>query len=266
MNRDLMQSQEIKENVRKSYAAITSTHGLVATKFYDEAELALVPPSARDLALGVANHLRYAEINEGDVILDIGCGGGIDTILAAHRTGPTGRVDALDFLPEMLERTAKAAAEAGLGNVRTVEGEMESIPLPDDSIDVVISNGVVNLAPRKARVFAECARVLRPGGQLCISDITIMQEDLSPEVLTHPAAWSGCVIGALAEEDLVEKLYKAGFEEVEVVERTPMQVDDFVIYPLFPPDLIEAMRESVANGSQGSLATSIIVRARLAGA
>ncbi|HLG09537.1 MAG TPA: methyltransferase domain-containing protein, partial [Gaiellaceae bacterium] len=96
-----------------------------------------------------------------------------------------------DFLPEMLERTAAAAEEAGLDNVETLEGEMEAIPLPDASVDCVISNGVLNLSPRKARAFAECARVLRPGGELCVADLTVEEQELPPEVLTHPAAWAG---------------------------------------------------------------------------
>jgi arsenite methyltransferase len=124
-------------------------------------------------------------------LLDIGCGVGIDSILAARRVGPTGRVVALDFLPEMLERTAAAAVQAGLANIEPLEGEMESIPLPDDSIDVVFSNGVLNLSPRKARALAECARVLRPGGRFCVSDLTVAEDELPPEVMTHPAACAG---------------------------------------------------------------------------
>jgi arsenite methyltransferase len=113
-------------------------------------------------------------------------------VLAAHATGPSGKVFALDFLPEMLERTAIAAEEAGLGRVvEPIEGEMEAIPLPDRSVNVIVSNGVINLSPRKARVFAECARVLRARGRLCVSDITIVEEQLPPEVLVHPAAWAG---------------------------------------------------------------------------
>lgn len=98
---------------------------------------------------------------------------------------------ALDFLPEMLERTAKAAAEAGLQNIEPLEGEMEAIPLPDNSVDYVVSNGVLNLSPRKSRVLAECVRVLRPGGGFCISDLVVEENTLPPEVLTHPAAWAG---------------------------------------------------------------------------
>ncbi len=192
MTTDLLHAEERKSLVRQAYGAVESTGGAVACKLYGDDQLALVPASARDMALGVANHVAFAEIHPGDVVLDIGCGGGIDTVLAASAAAPTGRVYALDFLPEMLERTARAAAEAGLGDVvETIEGEMEAIPLPDRSVDVVISNGVINLSPRKARVFAECARVLRPDGRLCVSDITIVEEQLPPEVLVHPAAWAG---------------------------------------------------------------------------
>jgi arsenite methyltransferase len=191
MSRDLMRSDEIKAFVRDAYRAVNGSTTRVAERLYSAEELALVPESARTGALGLGNHVRFARIEPGATVLDPGCGSGIDTILAAHRAGPTGRVIALDFLPEMLERTAQAVGEAGLGNVETLEAEIEQLPLADASVDVVISNGVVNLSPRKARVLAECARVLRPGGELCVSDLTIDEDDLPPEVLTHPAAWAG---------------------------------------------------------------------------
>ena len=191
MSRDLMRSDEIKALVRDAYRAVNGSTTRVAERLYSAEELAQVPESARNGALGLSNHLRFARIERGATVLDLGCGSGIDTVLAAHRTSPTGRVFALDFLPEMLERTAQAAREAGLGNVETLEAEMEEIALPDETVDVVISNGVINLSPRKARVLAECARVLRPGGELCVSDLTVEEDDLPPEVLTHPAAWAG---------------------------------------------------------------------------
>jgi arsenite methyltransferase len=192
MSDDLLHSQERKAMVREAYQAVASTGGAVACNLYGSLQLALVPEQARDIALGVANHMAHADIAPGDTVLDIGCGGGIDTVLAAAAVGPAGKVYALDFLPEMLQRTALAAAAAHVGDVvETVEGEMEAIPLADDSVDLVISNGVINLSPRKSRVFAECARVLRPGGRFCVSDITIVEEQLPPEVLVHPAAWAG---------------------------------------------------------------------------
>lgn len=192
MSTDLLHSDERKAMVRAAYQSVVSTGGAVACNLYDRRQLALVPERARNIALGVANHMAYADVRPGDTVLDIGCGGGIDTVLAASAARPAGKVYALDFLPEMLERTAAAAADAGVADaVETVEGEMEAIPLPDDSVDVVISNGVINLSPRKSRVFAECARVLTPGGRFCVSDITIVEEQLPPEVLVHPAAWAG---------------------------------------------------------------------------
>lgn len=191
MSRDLMHAGEIKEIVRVAYGAIDSSTEAVAYKLYSPEELAIVPRPAIERALGVGNHLRYGEIDPGETLLDLGCGGGIDTILAAHRTGPSGRVIALDFLPEMLERTAEAAAQADLDNVEVLEGEIDAIPLPDAHVDHVISNGVVNLAPRKRRVLAECARVLAPGGKLSVSDLTVGDRELPPEILTHPATWAG---------------------------------------------------------------------------
>ena len=186
-----MHTVELKAVVRNAYAAIDSTTEAVAYKLYSPDELAQVPRSAIEGALGVGNHLRFAEIEEGEMILDLGCGAGIDSVLAARRTGSTGHVIALDFLPEMLERTCAAAAEAGLANIETVEAEMEAIPLADESVDHVVSNGVINLSARKRRVLAECARVLRPEGKLSLSDLTVGDEELPPEILRHPATWAG---------------------------------------------------------------------------
>lgn len=189
--RDLQHSDEIKELVRDAYGNARDPAGAVACKLYSSGDLARLPHAAAAGALGVADLLRHTEIEPGETILDLGCGNGPDTILAARRTGPAGRVIALDFLGAMLERTATAAAEAGLHNVETVEAEMEAIPLQDGSVDHVISNAVLSLSPRKARTLAECARVLRPGGKLSVADFTVDEEELPPEVITHPAAWAG---------------------------------------------------------------------------
>ncbi|MFP5298308.1 MAG: methyltransferase domain-containing protein [Actinomycetota bacterium] len=191
MARDLMHSDELKSMVRAAYAAVDADTTQVACALYEEPALQGIPEVSLSRALGVNDHLRYAQIAEGSTVLDIGCGAGIDSVIAARRVGPSGKVLALDFLPEMLERTARAAADAGLGNLEPIEGEMEAIPLPDNSVDHIISNGVINLSPRKSRVLAECARVLRPGGGFCISDIVVEENSLPPEVLTHPAAWAG---------------------------------------------------------------------------
>ena len=191
MSRDLMHTDELKAVVRDAYAAIDSSTEAIAHKLYAPDELAQVPRSSIEGALGVGNHLRFAVISKGQTILDLGCGAGIDSVLAARRTGATGQVIALDFLPEMLERTSAAAAEAALANIETLEAEIEGIPLADGSVDHVISNGVINLSARKRRVLAECARVLRSGGKLSLSDLTVGDEELPPEVLLHPATWAG---------------------------------------------------------------------------
>jgi arsenite methyltransferase len=188
VTRDLLHRDEVKALVRDAYAAVDGGTRAVAERLYSPEELALLPESAIDRALGVANHLRQARIEPDDVVLDLGCGGGIDTLLAARRAA---LVIGLDFLPAMLERTRAAAAEAGLENVVVLEGEIEAIPLPDATVDHVISNGVVNLSARKSRVLAECARVLRPGGRLTVADLTVEDQELPPEILTHPATWAG---------------------------------------------------------------------------
>lgn len=191
MGRDLMHQEEIRTLVRSAYRAAGSSSGQVAERLYPPDELASVPAVAVEHALGVGNHLRAAALRAGDTVLDLGCGAGIDTVLAARRVGPSGRVLALDFLPEMLARTRAAVREGGLDNVQTVEAEMEAIPLPDASVDHVISNGTINLSPRKQRVLAESARVLRGRGRLTVADLTVHEDELPPEVLTHPAAWAG---------------------------------------------------------------------------
>jgi len=263
MNRDLMYAAEVKALVRDAYRDVPATTEIVARKLYKPDELESVPQAAIDRALGVANHLSFADIEPGDTVLDIGCGGGIDTVLAARRTGPDGRVIALDFLPEMLDRTRAVAAAAGLTNVEPLEGEMEAIPLPDDSVDLVISNGVINLSARKARVLAECARVLRSGARLCVSDLTVEQDDLPPEILTQPAAWAGCIAGALAEADFMHRLDKAGFADIDVVYREPLSIDDCALYPLFSPDVIDLMRQLIPADRHGRVAVAIVVRARV---
>lgn len=263
MSKDLMYGAEVRELVRQAYRVVPPTTEAVARKLYSADELAAVPHRSIERSLGVANHLRFADITPGEIVLDLGCGGGIDAILAGRRTGPGGRVIALDFLPEMLDRTSAAAGEAGLSNVDVLEGELEAIPLPDDSVDVIISNGVVNLSPRKARVFAECARVLRPGGRLCVSDLTTREGELPTEILNRPAAWAGCVAGALSEADFVWRLAKAGFVAVEVLSHEPLSIDDCALYPLFSDELIRLMRALIPLERHGSVATAVVISAKL---
>jgi arsenite methyltransferase len=190
--RDLMFQDEIRDNVRQAYAAIESGGGeTVARRLYSEQELAEVPPGAVEWALGVGNPVRYAFLQPGDTVLDIGSGGGIDTILAARRVGPRGAVIGLDVVEKMLERARVHAAEAGLaGSTEFIRGAMEDIPLPDGSVDVVISNGVLNLSARKSRALAEIFRVLGPGGRISFADLTV-EGELPPEVANDQSAWAG---------------------------------------------------------------------------
>ena len=189
---DLLFQNEIKDVVRSVYKEIPTGGGEdVATKLYSAEELDEVPAAAVEWALGVGNPVRHAGLSGGETVVDLGSGGGIDSILAARRVGPTGRVIGVDLLGEMVERASDNALAAGVaGWTEFVRGEMEDIPLPDASVDVVISNGVINLSPRKSRVFAEIFRVLRPAGRLCVSDLTV-EDDLPPEIMTSDAAWAG---------------------------------------------------------------------------
>jgi arsenite methyltransferase len=260
---DLMFQDQIREIVRDAYGAITTGAGrAMAQRFYSDEELATVPPDAVDWALGVGNPVRHARLSAGEVVLDIGSGGGIDTVLAARRVGPTGRVIGLDALAEMCDRARDAAEAAGVApwcDLR--EGEMEAIPLPDESVDVVISNGVINLSPRKSRAFAEIARVLRPGGRICVSDL-VVNDDLPPEVLTTGPAWAGCIAGAMSERLLARKLDRAGLIDIELSERRALTLDDVALYPLFTPEVLSLMRRLVPDDTREHIATSVIVRGR----
>lgn len=187
---DLLGQAAIKETVRQAYLGVVGAPTGIAPLLYSAEERAMLPAGAVAQALGVGDPVRAAALRRGDVVLDLGCGGGVDTILAARIVGPEGRAIGLDMLPEMLERAAAHGAEAGLTNVEWVRGELEAIPLPDATVDVALSNGVVNLSPRKSRVFAEIHRVLRPGGRLVAADL-VLDDELPPEVFTNPAAWAG---------------------------------------------------------------------------
>jgi arsenite methyltransferase len=190
--KDLMFQDEIKASVRRAYSEIYTGGGeSVARRFYSEEELAEVPSGAVEWALSVGNPVRYALLKSGETVLDVGSGGGIDTIFAAHRVGPEGRSIGLDILEEMCERGRRHAVEAGVeGWTEFVRGEMEDIPLPNESADVVISNGVLNLSARKSRTLAEILRVLRPTGRICIADLTV-EGELPPEVANDQSAWAG---------------------------------------------------------------------------
>lgn len=190
--RDLMFQDEIKDTVRQAYAAIETGGGeAVARRLYSEQELAELPPGVVEWALGVGNPVRYALLQPGETVLDIGSGAGIDTILAARRVGADGAAIGLDVVEQMLERARGHATEAGVaGWTEFLRGEMEDIPLPDGSVDVVVSNGVLNLSARKSRALAEIFRVLGPGGRISLADLTV-EGELPPEVANDQSAWAG---------------------------------------------------------------------------
>ena len=187
---DLLAQEAIKETVRQAYRDVVGKASSAAQRLYDAEQLSMLPPGPIAQALGVGNPLGAAALKPGEIVIDLGCGGGIDTILAARAVAPDGKAIGLDMLPEMLKVASRHAAEAGVTNVEWVEGQLEQIPLPDGGVDVAISNGVVNLSPRKSRVFAEIHRILKPGGRFAAADIMV-DEDLPPEILTNPAAWAG---------------------------------------------------------------------------
>jgi SAM-dependent methyltransferase len=187
----------------------------ISGQIYAPEDLKDVPLEAALASLGCGNPVALAELHPGEVVLDLGSGGGIDVILSARRVGPTGKAYGLDMVDEMLELARQNQRKAGIENVEFLKGEIEDIPLPDNSVDVIISNCVVNLSPDKDCVFREAYRVLKPGGRLAISDI-IVRGDM-PEGLRHSLElWAGCVAGALREEEYVGKLKATGFENIGV--------------------------------------------------
>ena len=182
-----------------------------------------LPAGAVAGSQGCGNPTALAELREGEVVLDLGSGGGIDVILSARRVGPTGRAYGLDMTDEMLALAEENARAAGVANVRFLRGRIEDIPLPDRSVDVIISNCVVNLSADKGRVLAEAFRVLRPGGRLAVSDIVIRdagpgEAEMPPAVRRSIELWAGCIAGALGEGEYRAELRRAGFEGIEVEE------------------------------------------------
>jgi arsenite methyltransferase len=174
-----------------------------------------VPAAAALASLGCGNPTAVADLNEGDVVLDLGSGGGIDVILSAKRVGPTGIAYGLDMTDQMLSLARKNAEEAGAANVHFLKGVIEEIPLPADSVDVVISNCVINLSVDKAAVLSEVARVLKPGGRVGVSDI-VAEDRLTPEQRAERCSYVGCIAGALSKSEYVKGLDAAGFEDVSV--------------------------------------------------
>jgi arsenite methyltransferase len=185
---------------------------------YDDDELAGLPLEARLASLGCGNPVALAELHAGEVVLDLGSGGGIDVLLSAARVGPTGKVYGLDMTDEMLALAEENRRRAGAGNVEFLKGDIEAVPLPDDAVDVIISNCVVNLALDKDKVLREAFRVLKPGGRFAVSDIVFEGDAAAvPEELRRKVeAWAACVAGAMGDREYRERLEAAGFGEVSL--------------------------------------------------
>jgi SAM-dependent methyltransferase len=192
-----------------------SAEGLIGASLYGQDEAKELPDAALAASLGCGNPTLLADLQPGQIVLDLGSGGGIDVLLSARRVAPTGKAYGLDMTPEMLELARKNQAEAGVTNAEFLEGTVEAVPLPDGSVDVIISNCVVNLSPDKPAVLREAFRVLRPGGRLAISDIVVRRR-LPEPVQAAMGRWTGCVAGALLDTDYEELLRKAGFESIDI--------------------------------------------------
>src|SRR5205809_115449 len=222
-----MNSDQIKETVKQKYGHVAQrvlggergdcgcACDPVSSNLYDVAEPAALPEGAVRASLGCGNPTALAELHAGEVVLDLGSGGGIDVLLSGRRVGPTGKAFGLDMTDEMLDLARRNAAEAAASNVEFLKGTIEAIPLPDASVDVIISNCVINLSLDKPAVFAEMLRVLRPGGRVGVSDI-VAEDHLSAAERGERGRWVGCIAGALSRREYAESLAAAGFADVEV--------------------------------------------------
>jgi len=238
-----MSSTDIKEVVKEKYgqAALrvtsggnsccgaTASSGLgcdpITTNLYDAAQAGQIPEEALLASLGCGNPTALAQLNAGEVVLDLGSGGGIDVLLSAKRVGPTGKAYGLDMTDEMLALANENKRKAGAENVEFLKGEIEHIPLPDDSVDVIISNCVINLSADKGRVLREAFRVLKPGGRFAVSDV-VTHGEMLPEIRQSVLLWVGCVAGALEENEYRAKLASAGFETIEVEPTRIYRIED----------------------------------------
>jgi SAM-dependent methyltransferase len=235
--------QDIKEIVREKYgrAALRVTSGgssccgaaaaldgccdPITSKLYDAGQTGSLPAAAVLASLGCGNPTALAELKPGETVLDLGSGGGIDVLLSAKRVGPTGKAYGLDMTDEMLALARANQHQAGVENVEFLKGEIEHIPLPDGSVDVIISNCVVNLSADKDRVLREAFRVLKPGGRFAVSDV-VTRGEMPPEIRESILLWVGCVAGALEEKQYEHKLTEAGFAQIGIEPTRIYRIDD----------------------------------------
>ena len=220
----------VKEAVRERYAAAAGGGGccgptilsqdeqeVFGASQYGETDRGALPEAAQLASLGCGNPTAVAELHEGETVLDLGSGGGIDVLLSARRVGPAGKAYGLDMTDEMLALARENASKAGATNVEFLKGEIEDVPLPDASVDVIISNCVINLSADKGRVFREAARVLRPGGRFAVSDV-VADPDMDEATRQDMQQFTGCIAGALTVENFRRDLEDAGFDQIEIQE------------------------------------------------
>jgi arsenite methyltransferase len=234
---------DIKDTVKEKYgqAALRVTSGgssccgaeascgtnvdPITSNLYDEKQKQGLPVEAVLASLGCGNPTALAQLKAGEVVLDLGSGGGIDVLLSAKRVGPTGKAYGLDMTDEMLALARQNQQKSGIENVEFLEGEIENIPLPDNSVDVIISNCVINLSANKDRVLSEAFRVLKPGGRFAVSDV-VTRGDVPDEIREHMLLWVGCIAGALKDSDYRAKLAQAGFTEIEIEPTRVYSIED----------------------------------------
>jgi arsenite methyltransferase len=197
----------------------------ITSNLYDSGQASQLPREAVLASLGCGNPTALATINPGETVLDLGSGGGIDVLLSAKRVGPAGKAYGLDMTDEMLALARENQLKSGIDNAEFLKGEIENIPLPDNSVDVIISNCVINLSGDKDKVLREAFRVLRPGGRFAVSDVVVRGE-VPPEVRRSMELWVGCIAGALRDYDYVAKLTKAGFDSIDIEPTRVYNVDD----------------------------------------
>ena len=236
-------STDIKEAVKEKYGqaalrvhtgsssccgastAMESCCDPVTTNLYDAAQASQIPEDALKASLGCGNPTALAHLNPGETVLDLGSGGGIDVLLSARRVGPTGKAYGLDMTDEMLALARENQRKAGVENVEFLKGEIEAVPLPDNSVDVIISNCVINLSADKDRVLREAFRVLKPGGRFAVSDV-VVHGDVPQQVRDSVLLWVGCIAGALQDTEYKAKLAEAGFEAIEVEPTRTYDLED----------------------------------------
>jgi arsenite methyltransferase len=236
-----MDTTEVKDAVRETYSAaarrVSSTGSAccgpskasgcdpITSNLYDSAQTDALPDTAVLASLGCGNPTALEQLSAGETVLDLGSGGGIDVLLSARRVGPTGKAYGLDMTDEMLALARENRRQAGVENVEFLKGEIENIPLPDNSVDVIISNCVINLSGDKDRVLQEAFRVLKPGGRFAVSDI-VTRGEVPLEIREKVLLWVGCIAGALRDEQYTDKLAKAGFRSISIEPTRVYAVED----------------------------------------